>query len=44
MDRGLEVVEDPEERARLRRQARRVHLRTLLVAAVLTGGVMLFPE
>jgi hypothetical protein len=44
MDRGLEVVEDPRERAQLRRQARRVHLRTLLLAAALTGGVFLFPE
>jgi hypothetical protein len=44
MDRGLEVVEDPEERARLRRQGRRVHVRTLLAAAALTAGVLLLPE
>ena len=37
MDRGDEVVSDPEEARRFRAQARRVYLETLSGAALLTG-------
>jgi hypothetical protein len=37
LDRGDELVNDPEEARRLRAQARRVYLETLSGAALLTG-------
>lgn len=37
LDRGDEMVNDPEEARRLRAQARRVYLETLSGAALLTG-------
>ena len=37
MDAGLEPIADAAERAQVRRQARSVHGKSLLVAAILTG-------
>lgn len=39
MDTGREAIADAEERAVVRRQARRVHLQTIVAAVVATGLV-----
>ena len=44
MDGGDERVVDPEELARYRRVARRVHRRALIAAAVLTAVALLVPR
>jgi hypothetical protein len=36
LDTGIETIEDPAERAQVRRQARTVHLKALAAAALLT--------
>jgi hypothetical protein len=41
MDTGAEPITDPGERARVRSQARGVHVKSLLVAVVVTAFVML---
>ena len=43
LDTGEERVENPEELARLRRQARAVHLRALATAIVVTLVALAFP-
>lgn len=43
MDAGTESVEDAAERAELRRQARKVHVETLITATVLTAAVYFLP-
>jgi len=37
MDKGSESIDDPAERRRIRQQALRVHLKSFVSAAVLTG-------
>lgn len=37
MDSGSEAIDDKDERRRIRQQAFRVHLKSLISAAVLTG-------
>jgi len=44
MDGGDEAIADEADRARLRRQARAVHLKSLLAAAVLTALSLATPE
>jgi len=39
MDTGVEPITDPEELTRVRRQARAVHLKSLLAAVVVTAIV-----
>jgi hypothetical protein len=36
MDEGVEAIRNPEELAAVRRQARRVHMRSVLLATVIT--------
>jgi hypothetical protein len=43
MDHGKERVDDPDERAIIRRQARRVKRQSLLAAAALTLATLLVP-
>ena len=43
MDDGPEAIEDPEERAQVRRQALKVNLKALLPAIVVTVAVYLIP-
>lgn len=43
MDQGQEVLNDADELARLRLQARNVHVKSLLLAAMLVGLVLLLP-
>lgn len=43
MDAGEEAVEEPGERDRLRRQARRVHLESAVAALALTALGVLLP-
>jgi hypothetical protein len=40
----VEIIEDEDELAQVRRQARRVHLKASLVAALLTLAVLLLPQ
>ena len=40
MDEGVTPIEDAEERAAVRRQARRVHLRAALVAIAVTSAAL----
>ena len=44
MDTGEEAVEDEAERAQLRRQARMVHVRSVLAGAALTALSLVTPE
>ena len=44
MDQGEETIADREELTRVRRQARRVWVKTLAVATVLTLAVWLLPS
>jgi len=41
MDTGASPITDPAELAQVRRQARAVHVKSLVVAVVLTGIVIL---
>ena len=41
MDKGAEPVADPAERSRIRRQARIVHMKSLITAAILTAILVL---
>ena len=41
MDTGAEPVTDPAERGRIRRQARIVHMKSLMTAAILTTLLVL---
>ena len=43
MDTGPEVIADAAERAQVRRQARRVHVKALVLAAALVGLVLMIP-
>jgi len=42
MDTGPEAITDPAELARVRKQARAVHVKSLLFAVVLTAVLILF--
>ncbi len=44
MDTGDEAIEDEAEKAQLRRQARRVHVQSILAALVLTALTLVTPE
>jgi len=44
MDAGEERVRDAAEAIRLRRQARRIHIESLLAALLLTGLSLLLPR
>jgi hypothetical protein len=44
MDGGDETIGNEADRARLRRQARAVHLRSLLAAAILTALSLATPD
>ena len=41
MDKGAEPITDPAERSQIRRQARNVHMKSLMVAAILTTVLVL---
>jgi hypothetical protein len=41
MDEGAEPITDPAERSRIRRQARIVHIKSLMTAAILTTLLLL---
>jgi hypothetical protein len=41
MDNGAEPITDPAERSRTRRQARIVHMKSLITAAILTTILVL---
>ncbi len=43
MDRGPEEIEDAEELAVVRRQARRIHLQAAVVTVILTAVALLLP-
>jgi len=43
MDSGEEKIEDADERARVRSQARKVYIQSLLFAIAATVAVLLFP-
>jgi hypothetical protein len=40
-DQGLQPVNDPEERSRLRRQARGIRFKNTVLALLVTAGVLL---
>lgn len=40
-DAGLQPVDDPEQRAALRRQARGIHLKNTVLALLVTVGLLL---
>jgi hypothetical protein len=44
MDTGLEAIADPEERTTIRRQARNVHIQSLVLATVLVALVLVVPS
>ena len=41
MDKGAERITDPAERSQIRRQARIVHMKSLITAAILTTILVL---
>jgi hypothetical protein len=43
MDSGVETINDREERQELRKQARKVHVQSLLFAIALTALVVIAP-
>ena len=43
MDEGPEAIEDPDELAQVRRQARKVNIKAFLLATVLTVAVYFIP-
>lgn len=43
MDGGVEVISDADEITQVRRQAKRVRLRTVIAAVVVTALLMLLP-
>jgi hypothetical protein len=44
LDRGKEKITDPAELARVRRQARKVHLQSFLTAALVTALLLAIPR
>ena len=44
MDEGNEAIENPEELSQVKQQARKVHLESVVTAALLTALSLLIPE
>jgi hypothetical protein len=44
MDTGPEAIADPAVLARVRRQSRKVHLQSIMLAALLTAAALLIPR